>query len=124
MLFPHTTINNILWWDMPKRASVQKTAERIQNEFDPVGFMGRIQRGLPVELRALDGTVIGWDTPGLQERIICAKELLKLSHAPLAAAREDGTVPDVQIVFQTPVPLPPGAQTAPAIDVTPEEEDA
>lgn len=107
-----------------KKHSDARTAERIRNEFDPVGFLGRIQTGLPVEVRALDGTVIGWDKPTLQERIVCARELKRLAHAERAAVREDGTTPDVQIVFNTPVPLPPGASDAPMLDVTPEEEGA
>ncbi|MEM0950064.1 MAG: hypothetical protein AAGK37_21900 [Pseudomonadota bacterium] len=90
--------------------SVEETKKRIASQFDPIGFFGRIMRGEPVEIRSLDGEVIGYDKPDLPMRIACARELVKRSHPELAAAREDGTVPDVQVIFQTPVPLPPKAQ--------------
>jgi len=93
--------------DLPRKVELALDRERITREADPIGFLSAVMKGMPVEELDWEGELIGYARPGMDHRIVAARELLKKIVPDLKAV--DVTTADgagITFTFESPIPLP------------------
>ena len=93
--------------DLPRKVELALDRERITREADPIGFLSAVMKGLPVEELDWEGELIGYARPGMDHRIVAARELLKKIVPDLKAVDVTATAgAGLTFVFESPIPLP------------------